>query len=273
MSEDLNAAPSEAADAEDITTTTSGQQAEAAPPAEAVKQAEPDPAEDDDSDPERKTKSALRREREKQAKEALRERAEKAEAEAARLRALMEKDKKPTAAEITDPDELVAALAAWGARQGIREDRIAEASETLAQVRRAERLEREQAFSAQAKVLAEANPDFDAAMQVAADSRFVSQALSEMIFESDAAAQIALHLGRNPMVAMEISRMGPLAQAREIARLEAQFSLPKPKTATTAPPPVRTVSPSGTATKSPGEMSFKEFKAFRESGGKVTPIA
>ena len=94
----------------------------------------------------------------------------------------------------------------------------------------------------------------------------ISDGLAEMVATSDMGADVAYYLGTNRDEAARISHLTPLEQAKAIGRIEAQISLPKPKSTPQAPDPVAPVKPRGTAQKDPSKMSMAEYKAARMAG-------
>lgn len=96
----------------------------------------------------------------------------------------------------------------------------------------------------------------------------IRQHVVGLIVESEKGPLIAHHLAKNPSKAAELNRMPPLAAAREIGRLEARLSLPKPKTTTSAPPPITPPRGSAAPAKDPSKMSNAEYRAWRRKGGK-----
>lgn len=90
-----------------------------------------------------------------------------------------------------------------------------------------------------------------------------SEAMTEAILESDMGPDIAYYLGSNPDEAVRISRLSPQAQYRELGKLEAKLSTPKPPKPTTAPPPIEAAGSRAKAEKAPHEMTPAEFKAWR----------
>jgi hypothetical protein len=96
----------------------------------------------------------------------------------------------------------------------------------------------------------------------------VRQHVVGLIVESEKGPLIAHHLAKNPNKAAELNRMSPLAAAREIGRLEARLSLPKPKTTTSAPTPLKPLKGSAAPAKDPSKMSNAEYRAWRAKGGK-----
>jgi hypothetical protein len=100
----------------------------------------------------------------------------------------------------------------------------------------------------------------------------ITQAMFEAMADSEFIADIAYHLGKHPDQAQRIARMSPFAAAREIGRIEANFTAkPEPKV-TAAPAPARVIR---TSTSPPGDLSqVKDIdqwmkmrnKQVRESG-------
>ena len=66
--------------------------------------------------------------------------------------------------------------------------------------------------------------------------------MAETIQSSDVGPEIAYYLGSNPKDADRISRMAPLAQAKEIGKIEAKLALDPPvRKTTSAPAPISPV--------------------------------
>ena len=121
------------------------------------------------------------------------------------------------------------------------------------------------------EVVAEAKatmPDFDS---VFTDAVPVSQVMVDTIMESDDSAGIAYWLGKNRDESARIAKLPAMSAAREIGRIEARLSAPKPKTVSSAPKPVETVGGKAHATvKDPAKMSYTEYKAWRMGSGAKT---
>ena len=66
----------------------------------------------------------------------------------------------------------------------------------------------------------------------------ITDSMAEVIMESENSAELAYHLGKNRQVALNLARLPPLQQAREIGRLEAKLAgKPTPAQVSGAPPP------------------------------------
>jgi len=101
----------------------------------------------------------------------------------------------------------------------------------------------------------------------------ITPMIVEILAESDAPADVAYYLGKNRTEAIAISRMTPIAAAREIAKIETKIAAsgpapPTPKKTTKAPPPIKPVGSGPAAvSKDPAKMTQREYEAWRESQG------
>lgn len=92
-------------------------------------------------------------------------------------------------------------------------------------------------------------------------------AMAEAIFESRNGVRVAKYLHENPEEAQRIASIAsPLAQAREIGRIEAIVAQPKPpRKLTTAPAPLQPLrGSSGPVAKDPEKMSTEEWMKWRQ---------
>jgi len=103
-------------------------------------------------------------------------------------------------------------------------------------------------------------PDFDDVFRGLAYVPFANET-TEIIAESDKAAELTYWLGKNLNEAHRISGLPPHRQAAEVARIEAKLSAgPSPRRHSTAPPPPPTVSgASSPSAKDPANMSMDEY--------------
>ena len=251
--------------------------AEVKPPAES-KPTEPDPAQE--------TKKALKGVQKRideltraryEAEERGRQEAEQARQEAAYWRQMAEQAKQqigpPRSDQFQDYEQFLRATAAFEA-QKVTEERIA--------------AERQQAWAyqqaqAQQAQIAQAKAQYEATIQhkvAEAEKKFpdfvevvTSPELPGLqgtpafgaILESEMGAEVMYYLGKNPARAHQIVSLSPLAQVREIGRIEA--SLSTGKSVTQAPPPPSSVNAqTGTATKSPERMTVDEYYAHITRG-------
>lgn len=129
------------------------------------------------------------------------------------------------------------ALTAYEVRKALKGDEVrarGAQSQTLAQERMAERVEALHEAQDEAR---KAIPDFDKVVS-ATESVAVAPHVAEEILDSDKAALLQYHFAKNPKALDALNRASPREVAREIGRLEARLSLPKPQTATKAPAPI-----------------------------------
>ena len=123
----------------------------------------------------------------------------------------------------------------------------------------------EQTFLEKQKEFKAATPDFD---EVMADADIqVSRAVLEEISTNDHGPALQYFLAKNPDEAGRLSKLTPLALAREVGRIESRFvTAPSAKTATVtkAPAPPNPVSRStSTSGPDPEKMSISEYTAWR----------
>jgi hypothetical protein len=95
--------------------------------------------------------------------------------------------------------------------------------------------------------------------KIAASDAKVARHVGELVIESEKSALLQAHLSAKPDVLASLNRMSPVAAAREIGRLEARLSLPKPRTETRAPAPVR--APKGAASPSTHDSEISAWMA------------
>lgn len=112
-------------------------------------------------------------------------------------------------------------------------------------------------------------PDFDSVVR---DPTLpITPTMAEVIRESDLGPEVAYHLGTNRQEAQRIAGLPPHRQAVELGRIEALLSKPPaPQIKPIPPAPPATVGAiSAGLSKSPEEMSYAEFKAWREAEEKT----
>lgn len=266
MSEELNPAleAGEEIVAEDQATEDEGQEQD--------QPAEVDEAED------QKSKSAERRERRKQAMEKLRaseaEAQRRAQEHAARVEAVSKAAKslpKPKQDDFSDFEEYQARLSAYHSLQALddRQLRTLEEEgkrhfEELETVKRQQQQEDAQHWASQMEDARTRYPDFD---RVALQDAPIDDRMARLIVQSDVAADIAYHIGKNPQLGQDLGRMSEIQMARAIGALEAQLSAPKPRKPSSAPEPITPVRGKATSSKDPDRMSPAEYREWRMSGG------
>jgi len=98
----------------------------------------------------------------------------------------------------------------------------------------------------------------------------VSPAMATVIRDSDIAPVLVRHLVDNRKEAARIAKLGPLAAARELGKIEAKLSAPppkveKPKTVSQAPEPITTVDTKGKGVVELEDLEIGEFMKRRNA--------
>jgi len=109
-------------------------------------------------------------------------------------------------------------------------------------------------------------PDFEQVMS--ASTAPMSAAMAEAIKGSDIGPKVAYHLAQNPDIATRLSRLEPMAAAREIGRLESSLSVkpePTPKRITSAPTPPTPIGSGRSTAGDPGSMSQDDYMEWRKT--------
>ncbi|MCO5092656.1 hypothetical protein [Bosea sp. (in: a-proteobacteria)] len=107
--------------------------------------------------------------------------------------------------------------------------------------------------------------DFEEVMKGAASLK-VSHAVGQLLLESEKSAVIEYHLAKNPALLDRLNAMSPLSAAKEIGRLEDRLSLPNPKTATKAAPPIKAPKGGASPVLDLSKMSMEDYVAHRNKG-------
>jgi hypothetical protein len=189
-----------------------------------------------------------------------------------RLKEIEEREaqiKDPSYEEVDDMDRRAAIMAANEAeRRQIAMDRKRLNGDVQSAEAEAQREYTEKADKAEADARTRYT-DYDAKVSVltAVTQGKPNRAIVDALRNSDAPADLAYFLGNNPEEAARIHSLPELSAAREIGRLEAGLSIPKPKTKTNTPPPIKPIQNGGSeVVKNPEEMSFSEYEAARKAG-------
>ena len=145
----------------------------------------------------------------------------------------------------------------------------------VAKVRRAERQERADAAEATVQTVVERQfteleteartkwADYDTVTRN--PSLPITPAMLEVIKESELGPELAYHFGKNPAEAAKLAVLPERQLAREIGKLEARFSAPRPA-AKQPPEPVQPVSGiRAGGSKDPALMSMAEYAAWRKT--------
>lgn len=105
---------------------------------------------------------------------------------------------------------------------------------------------------------AETHPDFDSIVHN--PTIRINQDMVKVFMQSDKGPELAYHLGKNPDIAVRISRMPPAKMALALGRLESELtSKPQPTKAPTPPNPVGGQQP----TADQADMGVNEWVAWR----------
>ena len=273
MTEQELAAPSEAADEAAVSAVSEASEATE----NTEGQVETQPAEGEES-PEEKSKSKARRERREAADRRAREEADAASAKLReaedrlkRIEAATTGKKEPREADYEDPLVYASARALWLARQEDRADEAAQVRSEIDVAKQAReqaeqmRLEdRAREFVDQRTEARARYADYDQVSERA----FIPREFAPMILECDSPHDVVYYLGKNPDEGRRLSAMNPVAAARELGKIEARLSAPRPKTTTSAPDPISPVRGTASGTKNPERMSPAEWRAAREAGWK-----
>jgi hypothetical protein len=180
----------------------------------------------------------------------------------------------PREADFANYDEYLSAreeFIADKARRATRAEIEAENRKRQSEVSQAEERKRmidaRKRFEDSAKDVSEHYEDFDEAMQdmwagsIPAIAQ--SDAMAEYVIEvSERGPELAYHLHSNPKEASRIAKLTPLAQVRELARLEATLPKPESRNISKAPSPPKTV-------KATGGASGKDIEALADSDMKA----
>ena len=94
-------------------------------------------------------------------------------------------------------------------------------------------------------------------------TRSMSPDIISLVQGSEKNVALFYHLGTHIEEAERIASLPPVQAARELALLESRLEIPKPKTVSTAPEPVKPVKASSVTEKDPKDMSDKEFAEWR----------
>lgn len=181
----------------------------------------------------------------------------------------------PIEAAYADPAEYKTAmskytkdLAAWSAKRAI--DLYDEhQNQERAEAEAARREEERQAFLEKGR---EKYDDFSERCEV--DTLPITHVMFEAAKRSDIGEDVVYYLGTHTNEARRIAQLDPVAQVREMARIEGKLSkdnAPAPaKPTTKAPAPIKPVASKNAAARNPAEMSTEEYIVWVRSGRPAT---
>lgn len=175
-------------------------------------------------------------------------------AEANRLKAELEQMKAQLAPKQEAPDisnfdtfeEYSDALAEYKYQQKVQQVQSQQTQQTQAQ-------KNAQEWIAKVEKVRSVAPDFDDAFSNVANIEFAPMAL-EAVAQHPKGAEIAYMLGKDVSEAYRIAALPPSMQLIAIGEVAARASLPKPKTVSTAPKPVKPVSGGASNSAPPADM-------------------
>jgi hypothetical protein len=147
-------------------------------------------------------------------------------------------------------------------------------AEALAYQRAEELIAKREAAKQQSQVLESyqereeaARDKYDDFEQVAYNPKLpITTVMAETIQSSDIGPELAYYLGSNPKDADRISRMSPLAQAKEIGKIEAKLAAEPPvKRTTSAPAPISPVTARSTGVGTYDTTDPRSIKTMTDS--------
>jgi len=173
---------------------------------------------------------------------------------------------KPVSSQFEDYDDFNDALMDWKIEQ---RDNV-----TKAAIVKQEQKNRQEAFFSKIDKAKEKHPDFDeVARKPPQDGgSTINQPMYETLMDCEHAADIAYYLGQNVEESRRIGSLPPLAAAREIGKLEAQFAGPTPppqKSTTKAPAVTKPVGGKETLPKKWDNMTEDDAEEFIASRNKA----
>lgn len=167
-------------------------------------------------------------------------------------------DAPPKAEDFQDYEDYLVARAA----HKLRQEQAQQQQQAAQQAQRRQQAEAADAFRERVEAATEKFPDFH---EVAFSPKVpITTAMAETIASSEMGADLAYHLGKNIDEAKRIAALAPIAQVRELGKLEAKLSAPPtPLKTTQAPKPPKTVTGAAGAAENPNGMSYAEYVAWR----------
>lgn len=156
-------------------------------------------------------------------------------------------------------EQYVRALARYEAKQ----ERAAWDAEQQQRVQAEQRQALQSEFQTKVQAFKQAAPDFD--QVVTRPGVAISDAMLEVIEQSDLGPQLAYHLGQNPDLSQRLFRLSPTLAAKELGKLEVQLSLPQPKTVSNAPAPIEPLAGDSGRGDNPEKMTGDEWVAWRRA--------
>lgn len=222
--------------------------------------------EGDEDHREREETPAERRKRQREARERTEADLRDAKARLERIKKASQGAQEPKRDDFDDPDEYIAARAAWRSSEAFAQQQQAMAQAEIDEITAASAEAAKDAWRAQAEDARSKYPDFD--QKVGNPNLPISEAMAAAITHSEIGGELAYHLASNPAEAFRISQLPPAVAGLEMGKIEVALTRPAPKTETKAPPPIETLEGSAQPSKDPLNMTPDQYRAWRQSGGK-----
>lgn len=251
-------------------TTQSDVVVDSSPQVEVVEPIEAETVETESEQPEVEAKEAEKEHDESSLPEGVKKRIDKvtrqkyeAIAESNRLKAELEqlkaqfapKQEAPDISQFDTMDDYVEALTEYKLQQKAQSAQSQQAKQTQEQAIA-------QDWVAKVDKARSVAPDFDEVFSNVADVPFAQVAL-DAVAQHPKGAEIAYILGKDPSEAYRIAALAPYQQLMAIGEVAARANLPKPKTVSTAPAPVKPVS--GGASNSAQPADIDEWVKWRNN--------
>lgn len=235
-------------------------------PVEETAEEQPSEAEGDQPQPKKpgggfqKRISELTREKHEAKREAeqLRELLSKALGGEKKPEATVQPSDEPRPDQFTKYEDFVTAKAEWKADQRVKAALEGFQKQAGAVDEEKARVERAKTFDREARAQGKGIEGFEDALETVRSDDFpMTPAIAEYLLDADQKAAMVKYLADNEDEAFRISRLGPVAAVKELAKVEARLSAkPKPKTSS-APPPPATVSGGAAAPQTIERMDHK----------------
>ncbi len=174
-----------------------------------------------------------------------------------------QEDAQPKQDDYQDYAQFIADTAAWAARQETRRAMQAQGKVDAEQRARSAGEQRQAVRASKARDLFARGEDAyeDFADLAGSEGLKITDAMTDAMIESDDGHKVLYHLGQNPEEAERIAGLNPVAQVRELAKLEVSITKPAAKKRTTrASEPIKPVKAGGAPGGfNPDECSMKEY--------------
>lgn len=201
---------------------------------------------------------------------------QKLEEELTQLKSKVPDESRPKREDFDDDEAYQEALIDWKVATKLK---AVEAKQTTSAQVDEEKTGVDEVYEIMDKMIETGREKYDDFDTVAMDKDLmITPAMSEVILESDAAAEIMYYLGQNPDIAADIAKLTPLKLVKKLSEIESEVTkgtvdTPTPKVEppptvkkkiTAAPDPIDPVRETGAVEKDPNQMTPKEYRAWRE---------